>query len=70
MAYDVTSQWDDIHRQLGNYEPLPVEKTQKEFTDENIEQLESLTKKQKQAQIEKMVGKQVKRGKFFSFFQN
>jgi hypothetical protein len=24
MAYDVTSQWDDIHRKLGNYEELPV----------------------------------------------
>ena len=28
MAYDVTSEWDDIHRKLGNYEPLPEEKKQ------------------------------------------
>ena len=41
MAYDVTSQWDDIHRQLGNYEELPVEKKQSEFTDEAIEKVEA-----------------------------
>ena len=63
MAYDVTSQWDDIHRQLGNYEPLPVEKTQKEFTDENIDKLESLTKKQEKDKIEKFVQKEVEEGK-------
>jgi len=34
MAYDVTSQWDDIHRKLGNYEELPVEKKQFEHTKE------------------------------------
>lgn len=34
MAYDVTSQWDDIHRRLGNYEPLPVVKKQSEYYGE------------------------------------
>lgn len=41
MAYDVTSQWDDIHRKLGNYEELPVEKKQIEYTKEALETLES-----------------------------
>jgi hypothetical protein len=63
MAYDVTSQWDDIHRQLGNYEPLPVEKTQAEFTNENIDKLESLTKKQKKEKIEKFAKKEFEDGK-------
>lgn len=36
MAYDVTSQWDDIHRKLGNYEPLPLIKSEGEFTKENL----------------------------------
>lgn len=63
MAYDVTSQWDDIHRQLGNYEPIPVEKTQKEFTEENIQKLEELTKKQEEAKITQMVQKEVDKGK-------
>jgi hypothetical protein len=40
MAYDVTSQWDDIHRKLGNYEELQKEKTQAEFSKEAIEQME------------------------------
>lgn len=40
MAYDVTTQWDDIHRKLGNYEELPKEKTQAEYTKEAIEQME------------------------------
>lgn len=40
MAYNVTSEWDDIHRKLGNYEPLPVVKKQEEFVKENIEKLE------------------------------
>jgi thiol-disulfide isomerase/thioredoxin len=40
MAYDVTSQWDDIHRRLGNYEELPVEKKQAEFSKEAIEAME------------------------------
>lgn len=62
MAYDVTSQWDDIHRQLGNYEPLPVEKTQKEFTEENIQKLEQLTKDQKEAKINQMVQKEADKG--------
>lgn len=41
MAYDVTSQWDDIHRKLGNYEELPVEKKQSEYTQEALEALEN-----------------------------
>lgn len=65
MAYDVTSQWDDIHRQLGNYEPLPVEKTQKEFTDENIEKLESITKAQKEEKINNLVQKEFEKGTKF-----
>ncbi len=36
MAYDVTSQWDDIHWKLGNYEPLPIIKSEHEYTLENI----------------------------------
>lgn len=41
MAYDVTSQWDDAHRKLGNYAPLPVEKKQEEYTTEAMDVLES-----------------------------
>lgn len=41
MAYDVTSQWDDIHRKLGNYEELPKEKKQAEYSKEAIEYMES-----------------------------
>lgn len=62
MAYDVTSQWDDIHRQLGNYEPLPVEKTQKEFTDEHIQKLEDLTQKQTEAKVAQMARKEAEKG--------
>lgn len=40
MAYDVTSQWDDIHRKLGNYEELPKEKKQAEYTQEALEVME------------------------------
>lgn len=40
MAYDVTSQWDDAHRRLGNYSALPVEKKQEEYTTEAIDVLE------------------------------
>jgi hypothetical protein len=40
MAYDVTSQWDDIHRKLGNYEELPKEKKQAEYSKEAIEYME------------------------------
>lgn len=43
MAYNVTSEWDDIHRKIGNYEPLPVEKSQAEHTKENLQKLEELT---------------------------
>ena len=42
MAWDVTTEWDDIHRKLGNYEELPVEKSQKEHTKENLEKIEQL----------------------------
>jgi len=41
MAYDVTSQWDDIHRKLGNYEELPVEKKQSEYTKEAVDKMEN-----------------------------
>lgn len=41
MAFDVTTQWDDIHRKLGNYEELPVEKKQSEFTKENVGKMEN-----------------------------
>ena len=41
MAYNVTSQWDDIHRRLGNYEELPVETTQAELTMEAVEKMEA-----------------------------
>ena len=44
MAYDVTSQWDDIHRKLGNYEPLPVIKKESEYTKENLNELEEICK--------------------------
>lgn len=37
MAYDVTTEWDDIHRKLGNYEALPIEKKEHEYTKEYIE---------------------------------
>ncbi len=47
MAYDVTSQWDDIHRKLGNYEPLPVVKKEHEFTKEYIEKLEEICDEEK-----------------------
>lgn len=47
MAYDVTSEWDDIHRKLGNYEPLPVEKKQWEYVKENIEKAEELAEEDK-----------------------
>jgi hypothetical protein len=40
MAYDVTSQWDDIHRKLGNYEELPHETKQFEFSKAAIQKLE------------------------------
>jgi hypothetical protein len=67
MAYDVTSQWDDIHRQIGNYEPLPVEKTQKEYTDENITKLEGLTQTQKQEKISKLVEKELGRDTYIIY---
>lgn len=42
MAYDVTSEWDDIHWKLGNYEPLPIEKKEHEYTKEYIDRLEEI----------------------------
>ena len=52
MAWNVTSEWDDIHRKLGNYEPLPVEKSQKEHTTENIEKLEQLGERDLERELE------------------
>lgn len=42
MAWNVTTEWDDIHRKLGNYEPLPVVKPQSEHTKENIAEIERI----------------------------
>lgn len=47
MAYDVTSEWDDIHRKLGNYEALPYVKPEEEYVQENINKLEALGKRDK-----------------------
>ncbi len=47
MAYDVTTEWDDIHRKLGNYEPLPEVTPQEQFVKENILKLEELGEKDK-----------------------
>ena len=65
MAYDVTSQWDDIHRELGNYEKLPEKVTEAECTNENIDRLEDLTVTQKQDKMEELVQKQIVSGNFF-----
>ena len=40
MAYNVTSEWDDIHVRLGNYEPHPKETTQAEFTKQALDKCE------------------------------
>lgn len=40
MAYDVTTEWDDIHVKLGNYEPRPKETTQSELTQQALEKCE------------------------------
>lgn len=48
MAYDVTSEWDDIHRKIGNYEPLPEEKKQEEYVKENIDHLEKINQENDQ----------------------
>ena len=45
MAHDVTSEWDDIHRKLGNYEELPYVKPEEEYVQENINKLEALGKR-------------------------
>lgn len=52
MAYNVTSEWDDIHRKIGNYEPLPEVKKQEEYVKENIEELEQLAEKDKKPMSE------------------
>lgn len=41
MANGVTSEWEDIHVKLGNYNARPYEKPQSEFTAEAIEKLEN-----------------------------
>lgn len=40
MAHNVTSQWDDAHRRLGNYSELPKEKPQEEYTNEALDVVE------------------------------
>ena len=47
MAYNVTSEWDDIHRRIGNYEPLPEKIPQSKYIKENIDMMEDLTKENK-----------------------
>ena len=63
MAWDVTTQWDDIHRKLGNYEPLPEKKTEKECTEENIEKLEQLTEKMKLKKADDLFQKALNKSK-------
>lgn len=41
MAFDVTTEWADIHRKLGNYVPLPPKVTQEELTNKAIEAAEA-----------------------------
>ena len=41
MANGVTSQWDDIHVKLGNYEPHAVVISQKEIREDNYEKMEN-----------------------------
>ena len=62
MAHDVTSEWDDIHRKLGNYELLPEQITETECTNENIKNLEEITKNQIQKKAEKIVNKEFMKG--------
>jgi len=40
MAHGVTTEWEDIHVRLGNYEERPKETTQAELTKEAIEKVE------------------------------
>lgn len=42
MAYDVSSEWDDIHRRLGNYEPVRPVTPEAEHTKAAVERLEGL----------------------------
>ena len=53
MAHDVTSEWDDIHRRLGNYEPLPVMKSQAEHSREAVERLEELAAREEEDAFER-----------------
>ena len=41
MANGITSEWEDIHVKLGNYNPRPYEKPQQEYTEEAMEKLEN-----------------------------
>ena len=41
MANKVTTEWEDIHVKLGNYDPRMVEKPQAEYTKEGIEKIQS-----------------------------
>ena len=54
MAYDVTTEWDDNHRKLGNYEALPEKKTQAEYTNEAVEAIEELAKADEQAEKDEL----------------
>ena len=41
MANGVTSEWEDIHVKLGNYNPRPYEKPQNEYTAEAMDKLDN-----------------------------
>lgn len=41
MANKVTTEWEDIHVKMGNYEPRMIEKPQAEYTKEGIEKLQN-----------------------------
>lgn len=42
MAFDVTTEWADIHRKLGNYVPLPPKVSQEELTNQAIAAAEAI----------------------------
>ena len=42
MAFDVTTEWADIHRRLGNYVPLPPKVSQEELSNQAIEAAEAV----------------------------
>ena len=69
MAWNVTTEWDDIHRKLGNYEPLPVEKSQQTHTEENIQKLEDLTVKNPPEEIESDTEKDAEEDLFFEEYK-